>query len=596
MKKNISYKLFKVYVIFFTAFISILLITFGLYVGVDMNNNIIDTQEQMVHSINKNIDNIFEDMNEFSIALKDSKIFKNIAITNLPETYESNGNLSSYFRDMYLSAYKMIEKSYKVGIYVYDGYYIWLGNNYFINKTQVDSSTYYQDYANYGYKNINYVKNNPFLEEFFKSHKSKGIVNEDTISLSRTINEKNIFNRPEAMLEVHIPYIKLEELMNDIIATKDTKDMKILLYDIKGNAIYGKDEFDIADFMSDGKINQGKYKQNKNIISILPVESSNIYMVSIVKSSRLYSSLKKYILFAVVIFLIVNIILIVLTYKIAIRITTPLKNICSQIENIDLRQRSSYQYNLIQTDIHEIDILNTTINNMQKKLVDSLDKIVSLESFEVQSKMLALQSQMQPHFLYNTLMTISALAENNENDKVSRVCFALTHMLRYISSNNTNSVTIADEMQYVDKYMDIMEERFEDICIDWNISLDMIDILVPKLIIQPLVENSLKYNEKCNIRIDGFVTDDIWTIRVIDDGIGFSDGTIDNIMMRCEKVSKNYKSYSLQIDGMGILNIYIRLKLLYEDNMSFNIGNIKNGGCFVEIGGQVERFNDERDI
>lgn len=67
-------------------------------------------------------------------------------------------------------------------------------------------------------------------------------------------------------------------------------------------------------------------------------------------------------------------------------------------------------------------------------------------------------------------------------------------------------------------------------------------------------------------------------------------------MKRCNEISKNYRTSSLKIDGMGILNIYIRLKLLYGDNMSFNIKNNQDGGCCVEIGGLVERFNDERYI
>lgn len=593
-KKSISIHLFRAYVVFFSIFISALLIIFGLYVGVDINRNIVETREQMLLSMNQNVNNFFEDMNDFSMTLVNSKQFKQIAVSHLPQVYETGDNASAYFKDMFLIAYKMIEKDYKIGVYTNNGYYIWMGNNYFVNHPMVSNLQLYKQYHTNGYMNIRHIRNNPFLEEYLGMHPNFGIVNEETISLARTFNRNNIFNKPEAMLEIHTPYKKLDELMKTLSANQDAMGTQVWLYDQGGEPLYSHDEFPIQTYMKDGRITSGEYRQDGNIINIKSVDSTDLYMVSVIPYAKLYSSLNKYILIAIVAFFFVNIVLVLITYKIAIHISTPIQTISNQLKNMDIKLNSTKTYHRTHTDIHEINILDTTIDQMQSKINNSLEEIVRLQSFEIQSKMLALQSQMQPHFLYNTLMTISALSDEDQNQKVTRVCQALTHMLRYISSSDSQGqVTIADEMEYVDKYVHIMEERFEDTSMQYNIPLDMIDLIVPKLIIQPLVENSFKYSEThpCHMSFDGYMDHNYWFITVKDNGRGFQDTDLESITTRCEKIWENYRTLSLDIDGMGLPNIYIRLKLLYGDDMHFNIANNPDGGGCVEIGGRIKRYD-----
>lgn len=590
-KKSISIQLFRSYVVFFSIFISALLIIFGLYVGVDINQKIVQTREQMLRSMNQNINNFFEDMNDFSMTLVNSRHFKRTVINDFPKAYASGDRSSTYFKDLFHIAYKMIEKDYKIGVYTNDGYYIWMGNNYFINYSKFRSLPLYENYYKNGYMNIKHIRHNPFLEEYLDMYPNYGIANDETISLARTFNQNNVFNKPEAMLEIHVPYQKLTDLM-ETISTSHTMNTEIWLYNKNGEVLYSEVAFPIQDYMKDGVVIEGAYRHQGSLINIMPVESTDLFMVSAIPYGKLYESLNKYIVIAIAAFFFVNVVLIMITYKIAIHISTPIQNICRQVKNMDIKLNSTKTYTRTHTDIHEINILDSTIGQMQEKINNSLEEIVRLQSFEIQSKMLALQSQMQPHFLYNTLMTISALSDEGANHKVTRVCQSLTHMLRYISSSDSHQqITIADEMEYVDKYVHIMEERFEDTTIEYNVSLDMLDLIVPKLIIQPLVENSFKYSESesCHISIDGYMDNERWMIGVVDNGPGFLEEDIKRIMTRCEKIWENYRTQSLDIDGMGLPNIYIRLKLLYGEDMYFNITNDEDGGGIVEIGGSIKR-------
>lgn len=591
-KMMLSTKLFRVYIVIYSILFSAVLIAVGLYIGDNLNKKMRTTQEQLLESMNKNIENFFVDMNDFSMTLVNYKPFKETMLTKLPEAYSKGETTSGSFKELYLMAYKMIEKEYEIAVYSNDGYFIWLGNTYSIGEVGTyKGQKFYDGYALYGQFNMDHITKHPLRDYVFSN--TPTLANRDTVAVVRTINTNNLFHKPEGYLEVHAPYSKLRGLFEDVMHQMED-DIKVYIFDEYGHLIYGKDDaLQLSEFMDEEGVGVGRYRKGKELIYVSSMLSSNLYMVTSTPSVFLSESLRQYLIAAIIIFILFNLLLAWITYRIAIKITTPLNEICKEVDRIELgRKQEAYEFSTVETDIYEIDILKDTLRNMQNKLRLSLDEIIQLESFEIQSKLIALQSQIKPHFMYNTLMTIDALSQDHEHDKVSTVCHSLTSMLRYISSDKDDLVPLSEEARHVDQYITIMRERFPEIDISWDMPLEMMDILVPKLIIQPLVENSLKYKKDrgAHLEVEGTLKEDAWRIKVKDDGEGFTNNTINMIMALCKEMGNNYREVSLEIDGMGLPNIYIRLQLLYGKDMFFAIHkDVEDGSC-IEIGGKVEHL------
>lgn len=225
------------------------------------------------------------------------------------------------------------------------------------------------------------------------------------------------------------------------------------------------------------------------------------------------------------------------------------------------------------------------MNQMSSQLEDSLQQIISLKDYEVHAKMLALQAQMQPHFLFNTLTTIASMAEAEGNKKIYRICMNLNSMFRYIASEDREGVRMFEEIRHIESYVEIMKERFPQSMVEVDIPLEMLDCRIPKLTIQPLVENAFKYCDRAkpDIHVKGNIDPTgKWTVEVSDNGKGFSPEKKEEIMKKCQEGLENEKTLSNQIDGMGLVNVYVRMKLFYGEDMSYSIE--ENKGRIV-IGG-----------
>ena len=116
-------------------------------------------------------------------------------------------------------------------------------------------------------------------------------------------------------------------------------------------------------------------------------------------------------------------------------------------------------YEVITIELNE---LYDSFIEMQHELVDSLNKQLLLKNQEMQSKMLALQSQMNPHFLFNSLQTIQSMADGNMNEEIVIMCQSMSNILRYISSDSDTTVPLSDEIHYTDDFLKCMAIRYSN--------------------------------------------------------------------------------------------------------------------------------------
>jgi len=215
--------------------------------------------------------------------------------------------------------------------------------------------------------------------------------------------------------------------------------------------------------------------------------------------------------------------------------------------------------------------------------------------------MLSLQSQMNPHFLYNSLSAISEMAQEGLTEPVAGMCSMITEIMRYISSNREQRSSLEEELEICDMYLNCLKMRYQE-HLTWDISVDddMLDLLIPKLCIQLLVENAVRsittQAPPWHIDITCVQKNENWYVTVSDNGPGFDSEVDKRLRKQMDQILETGTLPSLKIQGMGILNIFIRLYLLDGIPFIFDMGNLPEGGAFVTIGGRLAKAEQNGDV
>ncbi len=279
-----------------------------------------------------------------------------------------------------------------------------------------------------------------------------------------------------------------------------------------------------------------------------------------------------------------------LAYWAAQRVTKPIARLHQIIKTTDLDGLSSPSSFDLSSGLNELDRLQFAFGKMGDRLRYSMEQLMQAQKQQLQAKMLALQSQMNPHFLYNTLATLGVMAEENMNEEIVEMIENLSDLMRYISADETSVVDLETELAHTEKFLRCVGFRYGSrLTFEVESDPSLRKIPVSKLIVQPLVENAVKYCTKAappwRIRIRVYAEGELWFAEVQDNGPGFDDEKLKSLRESIERIEQSGQTPSLKVEGMGLLNVYIRLKILYGARMSFKIDNPPEGGAVVTIGG-----------
>ena len=213
---------------------------------------------------------------------------------------------------------------------------------------------------------------------------------------------------------------------------------------------------------------------------------------------------------------------------------------------------------------NEIGSLTKSFDVMTHRIHELMEQNVHEQEEKRKSELKALQSQINPHFLYNTLDSIIWMAEGKKNEEVVLMTASLARLLRQSISNEDEVVPIANEVEYARGYLTIQKMRYKD-KLEFQIEVDSSILYIPliKLVLQPIIENAiyhgLKYKESKGLLIvKGFMKDGNAVLQVIDDGVGMDEETLAHIY---DKHKVNYHS-----NGVGVYNVQKRLKLYYGED------------------------------
>ncbi len=234
------------------------------------------------------------------------------------------------------------------------------------------------------------------------------------------------------------------------------------------------------------------------------------------------------------------------------------------------------------------------INSITLRVRKILQREYNSRILRTQAEISALQSQISPHFLYNTLDSIRGQALTQGSYEVANLIKSLSNIFKYSINRSTNIVTLGDELRHIDNYLTIQQYRFNNkfrVVKNIDESDNLTDCQIPKLTIQPIVENAIfhgleKKSDKGMIEIRGYATQTRLIIEVEDDGVGMDEKTLQNL-------NRQFASNSGQIEpadnssergsSIALVNVNQRIKLLYGQKYGLKIFSTINEGTTVQI-------------
>ena len=358
------------------------------------------------------------------------------------------------------------------------------------------------------------------------------------LSISRDI--KNSKGENLGVIVFDIKYEILERYLNSISFGKQIDN---IIVDKNNNIIYYKDVKCFADKKCLAKFSE-KNKNKDTYLYETQIENTNWNLRSLANTNDLVTLKKNFSHIVIIIFLVSLAFSSIITFIVITKILRPLIKLENHMQNFENNLR---EFHLSEKTGYEVQNLVEHFNVM-------VEKIKYLREYEIK----ALHSQINPHFLYNTLDTIIWMAEFEDNEKVISITKSLANYFRLSLSNGHEKIPLKDEIMHTKEYLFIQKQRYEDkLSYFFNIEDEsLLSIEVPKIIIQPIVENSIYHGIK-NLSGNGIITIDVYrqnstvNISVKDNGIGF------------EKAKQFKKS---KTGGVGFQNVDKRIKFYYGKN------------------------------
>lgn len=226
--------------------------------------------------------------------------------------------------------------------------------------------------------------------------------------------------------------------------------------------------------------------------------------------------------------------------------------------------------------------LTKGFNSMAHHIQELMEQVRTEQHELEQSKLNALQSQIKPHFLYNILECIHWQALSQGNREVSRMVKALANYYRLCLSQGKDVITLRQELAHTKYYLIIQNIRYDNIVQEEvHVAQELEDILIPKMTLQPLVENSIYHGLKVQtgrkgiIRIEAFEKEDCCVVRVTDNGAGMSEE-------QCEMLNQTISK--LESDkGYGLRNVHKRIEILFGKGYGLHYSLREEGGVIVDI-------------
>lgn len=592
---NFQRKLFVFIGLFLLVLFTILSIFIGIYVYRSSKKNMNNLFMETVESCTNEIDQMIRNMDSLSVQLLANRTIQDI-FTKVDASEEGTNYFENHLYDrqaleVECSSINIIDNSVDA-IYMYNSPKAFFSyNTERFDKRQVfeffesDRFEEYMDYKGKYYKIIG-----PHMDYWIGDSMT------EVISLVRPLIATYSSHKQIGTLEVQYRYSHLKKLCEK----NQTNNIQVLIVDNNnGTYVYPLEQNDGLDMVLEQKLETNAVQtikgdaDHKYAVYKHDLEMCNWSVIGIQDYNEYMSSTKMILCLAAVLCIGFSVLTLLGVFMVTERITRPIREFRESLaditlENVDISKK--YKGN------DEIRLLQERFQQVLLALQHSAQQITLSQSAEYQAKIDALQAKINPHFLYNSLMTISAAGQERDAVKVQNMCSKLSDIFRYASSGGKET-SLQKEMENIESYLQFMKFRYmEDLQFKIERCNAAEEILVPKLILQPIIENCFQHGFRevmppFSIEVRCCVEYENWYVEIVDNGGGFHRERLENIeelLLEIDAVFSD-KGYGKNLDtkNMALLNVYARLKVRYGDRMIFSIENQEKKGALVRIGGQI---------
>lgn len=553
--------------------------------------------EYLMEQLSINLESTTKDMEDYIFVQ-----FNNSALNKYLKVKESN-EINGYFKKRSVDSFfynLMNSKPYIKSVYIIDKY----GYKYFKSKNEDNGEAEKNSNALdidkvkklWGQTNWRYGDNGTVYMEraIFDSEDTKylGII----VVGIKSEYLKNLYQNIDKVVGGRIVIL---DKQNNIMVTGDDVTINIIKY-IAAYSLYDKFKNGLLSFIYEGD-------EYISTIQLSPNKKWKVQSIITVKELNKSSNTLKFWIFVTCLaaFLCAMIMALLISKNITEGIRLLIKNIKKFAEgNFDTK---------INPKSHdEIGILTLEFNAMAEKIDNLINSVYNekLLKKNAQYKALqfeynALQAQINPHFLYNTLETINSMAKIRGQEEISEMIYLLGNIFRETISRKSNIVLLRDELQYIKYYLEIQKRTYRDkFEVEYDIDDELMDAHVPKFILQPVVENAIIHGiqEKVGIGIiliNGYKSGQNIIIEVIDNGVGIGQQELSNLLRHSEvDKAENTDSSHTKI---GVKSVDKRIKILFGETYGLRILSSLGTGTKVEIvmpmvnAGEIEIFKREEE-
>lgn len=244
---------------------------------------------------------------------------------------------------------------------------------------------------------------------------------------------------------------------------------------------------------------------------------------------------------------------------------------------------------------HEVQLLYDEFSRMRGRLEVMIENEIALTALQSKERLRYLQSQINPHFLYNTLNMIGIMGAETGDMRIYNSCQMLSAVLKYaVTDKESDSATFGEEFDNTEMYLKLMKLRFED-RLEFGLEChpDLKERRTLRITLQPFVENIFEHafdagHTKLTVSVKGTVVSDKWSIVIQDDGAGMPEKELQALAQEIENgirgsaLSGNSVQEEIHI---GIRNTLVRMSLFYGDSFRYSIDNVPSGGFRVTLEG-----------
>ncbi len=417
------------------------------------------------------------------------------------------------------------------------------------------------------------------------------------ISLSRNVELNNRGVPGQGVLLVDMNYAVIEEMMKGV--NDNTSESYVYLCDSNGTLIYHPMLMQIsAGLFKENNAQAAGYDDgsrkevfmgNTRIVTVDTMSYTGWKLVSVIPTSNSYLAMKDIRYFVVMVISTALLAMLILNRFVARRVTRPITRLNDSIRDIEMGKVNPTVYI---GGPSEIEHLGRTLRSSYDQINQLMKDMVASQEEKRKSELDALQSQINPHFLYNTLDSIVWMIEGEQYNDAVFMITQLASLFRVSLSSGKTIIPIKDEIRHASNYMNIQKVRFKDaFSVEFDIQEEIQEYCTVKLIVQPILENAVYYGvkdmEDGEIRVRGFMGDDgdIY-IMVSDNGFGMSEDQLEFLLTDDTRVRKRGS-------GVGLINVQRRIQLRFGEQYGLKIESEPDEGTVVTIHLPAIPYNEE---